>query len=79
MSTGQDPTHVFTHILGFLPQNNRVMCLVHGGKSIPWNASLRDPCGTGEGLLFLSKKVTPPEAVVRLEIRCTQCPHKTHC
>lgn len=68
MSTGQDPTHAVTHIPGFLPQNKAVMCLVHGGKSIRQNLSLREPCGTGEGLLSLSKMVTPPEAVVRSEI-----------
>lgn len=84
MSTGQDPTHVVTHILGFLPQNNRFMCMVHDGKSIPWNASLGEPCGNGEALPVLSKKATPLEVVVRSGVRCAQCQlsansaHKPH-
>lgn len=49
MSTGQDPTHAVTHILGFWPQDNRVMCLVHGGKSLPQNRTLRESCGTRRG------------------------------
>lgn len=86
MSTGQDPTHVIAHSLGFLPGKNRVMCLVHGGKSIPWNVTLRGEqeweWDRQEGLPFLSKRASPPEAVGRSEVRCTQCPlsvaHKTH-
>lgn len=56
MSTEQDPTHVIAHFLGFLPGKNRVMCLVHGGKSIPWNVSLREPCGTGKRVFPFSSK-----------------------
>lgn len=71
MSIGQDPTHAVAHILGNLPQKNRVMCLVHGGKSIRWNVTR---CGTWSGPPFPSKKATPPEAAERSEVRCTQCP-----
>lgn len=49
MSTGQDPTHAVTHILGFWPQDNRVMCLVHDGKNLPQNLTLREWCGTRRG------------------------------
>ena len=32
------------------------MCLVHGGKSIPWNVSFREPCGTGMRVFPFSVK-----------------------
>lgn len=80
---GLDPTHVITHLLGFFPGKNRVMCLVHGGKSIPWNVSFREPCGTTKRVFpFSVKRLLLQEAVGRSEVRCTQCPlsaaHKTH-
>lgn len=73
MSIGQDPTYAVAHILGNLPQKNRVMCMVHGGKCIHWNVTWGEPCGTWSGPPFPSKKTTPPEAAVRSEVRCTQC------
>lgn len=33
-----------------------MMYLVHGGKSIPWNVSLREPCGTGMRVFPFSVK-----------------------
>lgn len=54
--------------------------LVNGGKSIPWNVRLRKPCGTNEGLLFLSEMVTPPEAVARsgINVLSAHTALKTH-
>lgn len=83
MSTGQDPTHVFAHLLGFMPGKNRVMCLVHGGKSIPWNVTLRGLCGTGNGVFpFPVKRLLLLRLWEGQGVRCTQCPlsgaHKTH-
>lgn len=56
MSTGQDPTHVIAHFPGRGPRKNRVMCLVHGGKSIPRNVTLRGPWGTGRRVFPFSAK-----------------------
>lgn len=59
LSIGQDPTHAVAHILGNLPQKNRVMCMVHGGKCIHWNVTRRRPCRTWTGP-FPSKKAHSP-------------------
>lgn len=56
LSAGQDPAHMIAHSLGFLPGKNRVMYLVHGGKSIPWNVTLRGPCGTSKRVFLFSAK-----------------------
>ena len=75
MSPGQDPTPEIAHFLGRNPEENRVMCLVHGGKSIPWYVTFRGPCGTGETVVpFSVKHASPLEAVGRSEAMCTQCP-----
>lgn len=66
MSSGQDPTQALTHFAGFGPLDNRVVCLVDGGKSLPQNVTLRRAVGQGQGLVPLSKLA--PWGLARSEV-----------